>query len=242
MLVALIADIHGNLTAFEAVIADFGSPDEVWCLGDTVGFGPDPDECVERLRGLNPVCVAGNHDWAVIGKLSTEGFNADAASSVAWTSLNISQSTRDYLLSLPTNLRRNNLTLVHGSPRDPINEYLFHPAVAVTTLDHLTTKHCLVAHTHVPAVFYLNPAARRADVTHPAPGEEIAMNGDRLVINPGSVGQPRDGIPDARYIILDTDKDTFSYRRVPYDVARTQEKMGRYGLPARLAYRIAAGV
>ena len=242
MRVALISDIHGNLEAFDAVIADFGVVDEVWCTGDLVGYGANPNECVERIQGFKHICVAGNHDWAAIGKLSTEGFNPLAASAITWTTLNMSGGTRTYLESLPTSLQRGDITLVHGSPRDHIREYLFHPYVAISTLGYLETQHCVVGHTHVAAVFYLNPPARRADITHPTPEELLSFTQDRMVINPGSVGQPRDGIPDARYILLDTDAATFSYRRVPYDIATTQSKMQQAGLPERLWYRLASGV
>ena len=242
MRVALISDVHGNLDAFDAVIADFGVVDEVWSLGDLVGYGPNPNECVERIHRFKHICVAGNHDWAAIGKLSTEGFNPLAASAIAWTSTNMSADTRTYLESLPTSLRQEDLTLVHGSPRDHVHEYLFHPYLAVSTLAYLDTQHCLVGHTHVAAVFYLNPPARRADLAHPAPGEVLSFTQDRMIINPGSVGQPRDGIPDARYILLDTEAATFCYRRVSYDIAATQAKMQQAGLPERLSYRLASGV
>ncbi|MEA3459769.1 MAG: metallophosphoesterase family protein, partial [Chloroflexota bacterium] len=181
----VISDIHSNLAAFEAVLADAGEYDKVWCLGDLVGYGPRPNECIERLRQLDHVCVAGNHDWAAIGKLDLEDFNADARRACLWTRKTLSPENWKFLESLPERLEFPDLdfTLVHGSPRHPIWEYILSPFTAEANFAHFDTRFCLVGHTHVPTVFRQRPWD---------PGElsnPLHLGEERLIINPGSVGQ-----------------------------------------------------
>ena len=240
MRVAIIADIHSNLSAFEAVVADFGGVDEVWCLGDVVGYGPDPNECIRLLRRFPQVCVAGNHDWAAVGKLSAEDFNPDARAAAAWTSTQLSAGSWQFLRTLPTRLDRERCTLVHGSPRDPIGEYVLLAWQAAGCLADIATRCCLVGHSHVPLLFEeTSSGVQYVDPDYTAPQY---LDTSRWVINPGSVGQPRDGNPDASYVLLETGARRLEFRRVPYDVAATQARMKAAGLPPRLWQRLSYGL
>ncbi len=241
MRVAVISDVHSNLTALEAVVADFGAVDEVWCLGDVVGYGPDPNECIRLLRQLpNFSCVAGNHDWACIGKLSTDDFNPAARAAAAWTAAQLTAASRDFLLALPTRLERADYTLVHGSPRDPILEYLLSVWQAAECFAAFATRCCFVGHSHVPLIFEQTPTgARYVDPDYGAP---VEAGSARLIVNPGSVGQPRDRDPAASYLLLDPGAGRIEYRRVPYDVAATQARMRAAGLPDRLWQRLSYGI
>jgi predicted phosphodiesterase len=247
----IISDIHSNLAAFEAVLADAGSFDKVWCLGDVVGYGPDPNECVERLRDLPHVCVVGNHDWAAMGNMDTEDFNPDAKKACLWTREQLSPSNLEYLATLPKRLVEGEFTLVHGSPRQPIWEYILNPSIAHANFEHFDTRCCFVGHTHVPVV-YRGPASGGPDLGHnPNQArageneEELAVGERRLIINPGSVGQPRDGDPRASYVILDSDPERNSlnleYHRISYPVETTQKKMAEEDLPVRLIMRLSYG-
>ena len=146
MRVAVVSDIHSNLAAFEAIIADFGEVDEVWCIGDVVGYGPDPNECVRRLRGFPHICVAGNHDWASVGKVSADVFNSDARAAATWTGEQLTAASRDYLRGLPPRVEREGWTIVHGSPRDPIWEYVLRTWQASACFGMFTTPGCFIGH------------------------------------------------------------------------------------------------
>jgi diadenosine tetraphosphatase ApaH/serine/threonine PP2A family protein phosphatase len=240
--VGVISDVHGNLDALEAVLAAIGSVDQVWCLGDIVGYGPEPNEVVARLAALDHLAVAGNHDWAAVGKLGVEEFNPYAAEAVRWTRRQLAPETLAYLTGLPNRARSGDFTLVHGSPRDPIWEYVLSAPVAGACFGAFDGPFCLVGHTHVPSIFLRGEdgevRAHRivddADVSLDDPST-------RTILNAGSVGQPRDDDPRASCLILDTERLTASWRRVAYPIGRTQEKMGRAGLPARLIDRLSAG-
>ncbi len=257
MRVAVISDIHSNLAALRAVLADAGDVDETWCLGDLVGYGPQPNECIATLRTREPrlLCVAGNHDHAVIGKLDRSDFNADAADAVLWTQEQLTSDNRDYLQSLPERLESSGFLLVHGSPLHPIWEYVVSRSTARENLIALRTHGwpsvCLLGHSHLPLIFIA--AATESDmpaVEYPEAGTPLSLDERRHLINPGSVGQPRDGNPAASYIILDTASRQVTYRRVPYNVAATQQLMrdsrstatGRGRLSDRLINRLAHGV
>lgn len=239
----IIADVHANLAAFEAVLADAGSFDKVWCLGDMVGYGPDPNECVERLRDLPHICVAGNHDWAALDKLDIEDFNPDAQQACRWTREHLSPLNLEYLKTLPETIVADGFTLVHGSPRHPIWEYILTPSTAKANFEHFNTNFCFVGHTHVPIIYRYHPENphRACDILLPPLGVRLALGENRLIINPGSVGQPRDGDPRASYAILDSDELTLEYRRVPYPIDITQTKMMQKGLPVRLIIRLGYG-
>jgi len=236
----IISDIHANLAAFEAVLADAGSFDKVWCLGDVVGYGPDPNECVERLRALPHVCVVGNHDWAALGKLDIEDFNPDAQRACRWTRKQLSPSNLEYLETLPKSLVEGVFTLVHGSPHHPIWEYILNSSIAQANFEHFDTRFCLVGHTHVPIIYRDNPN-QGCETVIPSYDDPLALGEDRLIINPGSVGQPRDGDPRASYAVLDPDELTLEYRRISYPVETTQARMVEKGLPVRLIMRLAYG-
>ncbi len=241
----LISDIHANLVAFETVLKDAeGLYDKVWCLGDMVGYGPDPNECVELLLTLDHLCIAGNHDWAVLGKLDVDDFNPDARFASLWTRERLTDAVRDYLDNLPVAIIEEEIyTLVHGSPRHPIWEYILYPAVAQPNFKHFNTPYCFVGHTHSPIIF--QEADESNGICHVIEpefnGGSMVLGQHRLIINPGSVGQPRDGDARAAYGILDIETNSFEHRRVAYPVNATQEKMKEQNFPARLWNRLAFG-
>lgn len=240
MRILVISDIHGNLTALDAVLADAGDVDSVWCLGDLVGYGPDPDECVTRIRNLpNLVCLLGNHDAAVLGKLDQEAFNREAIISVVWTREKLSQTNQDFLQSLNTRLEINGVTLSHGSPRNPIWEYLLDLNTVLTNFSFFRTKICLVGHTHIP-ILYTHNGNGTVDWSVPQPGFPLTITG-RAILNPGSVGQPRDRDPRAAYAIFTLEENKWEARRVLYDVATVQQRIKAAGLPLRHATRLIDG-
>jgi len=241
---AIIADIHSNLAAFTAVLVDIerrGEAEEVWCLGDIVGYGPDPHQCIELLRQTNHVCVAGNHDWAAIGKIDTSEFNPDAAAACRWTAQQLTPEDIQYLKQLPLVIQKDDFTLVHGSPRDPIWEYLLSISIARENFAYFKSRFCLVGHSHVPLVFkYSGTGACSFNQFSTSIGLALAKN--RLIINPGAVGQPRDGNPRASYAIYDSETRLVRLYRVPYDISITQARMVKCNLPMRLIARLNHGV
>ena len=312
---AVLSDIHGNDDALQAVLNDINTfmieqhapLNAIWCLGDIVGYGPEPSVCVRRVREYCDRCIAGNHDWAALGKLDLEDFSEVAAESAEWTGAQLSAEERIYLRSLPETTTLGDFTLAHGSPLNPIWEYLTSSELATPSFDAFTTRYCLVGHTHLPSIFLYptaeaelptfrgsspgwrptpggggmvvgglptpvvpayssqavaeaNPtiSARRLAATlapaspdeptrlrcehlTPVPGLWVLPQGYRAIINPGSVGQPRDGDPRASYLIYD-DEIGFEFRRVAYDIATTQRKMRANGLSPRMARRLATGI
>lgn len=241
---AILADIHSNLAALEAVLVDIkerGGVDQIWCLGDIVGYGPDPGECLRLLREQELTCVAGNHDWAAVGNVSIADFNPDAAAACRWTARQLTPEQVEFLKNLPLTLICDDFTLVHGSPRDPITEYMLSVASAVINFARLTTSFCLIGHSHVPCIFEYFPETRLCQIRELVPEEPVKLNGRRLIINPGGVGQPRDGDPRAAYAIYDSQHQTVVHYRVPYDIAATQERMRRHGLPQFLIARLSFG-
>jgi predicted phosphodiesterase len=246
MRIAVISDVHSNLRALEAVLADIGPADAYWHLGDAVGYGPDPDAVVERLRGLGVVSVRGNHDDAVAGGECIRWFVADAREAAEWSRARISDTTRAWLAALPLQLTQEtpagSFTLVHGSPREPLLEYVYSRAVAREILPEVKTRHCLVGHSHIPLHFQAIGQRDSAleewqvDLRHPARLDE-----GRSILNPGGVGQPRDGDPRAAYMIIDTGLGEAAWRRVDYDIEGTQRAMHDAGLPPALAFRLSLG-
>ena len=236
--------MHSNLAALDAVLADAGSIDEVWCLGDFVGYGPDPNEVLERLRALPLKAVAGNHDYGCVGKADVALFNQDARRACEWTSTVLTDDARSYLTALDAQGVFRDIYVAHGSPRDPVWEYITNIRTAQANFGYFGTSVCLVGHTHMPIVFRWRSgvsgvAAFVADV--PEPGSDIFVGADRLIINPGSVGQPRDGVPLAAYAIYDPETKVFQFRRAAYDIGRTQARMREVGLPDRLSTRLQYG-
>ncbi len=241
MRVAVLSDIHSNLRALDAVLGSLGTVDAVWQLGDVVGYGPEPDEVVDRLRDVGAIGVAGNHDDAVCGGESMEGFNTDARIAAEWTRGRVDETTLSYLAGLPESLTPDgtDFTLVHGSPREPIWEYLVDARSARENLACFATRFCLVGHTHVPIAF--RERRGRVEVVAVDPETRLELGEDRAFLNPGSVGQPRDGDPTASYLILDTTAAHATWQRVAYDIGATQAAILAAGLPFRLARRLSYG-
>jgi len=237
----VISDIHANRTALEAVLRDAAPFDMIWCLGDLVGYGPDPNECVARIQDFEHICVAGNHDWAALGHLTLDDFNTEARIAHLWTREELTPVSQEYLQQLPVRLEQGDFTLVHGSPREPIWEYLLDLGGALINFSHFSTPFCLVGHTHLPLMFVLNEEGGRPYAMVPEIGTPIPLRRHRMILNPGSVGQPRDGDPRASYAILDTDAMTWELHRVPYPIEITQERMRARGLPRRLIARLEVG-
>ena len=242
MRVLIISDIHANLTAFETVLADARNEwDYVWCLGDVVGYGPDPNESVELLRSLPHLCLAGNHDWAALGRLDIRTFNPDARRAVDWTRDTLTLENLAYLEALPTTFVIGDYTLAHGSPREPVWEYILEPLIAALNFSHFETSYCLVGHTHQPIIYEQTDEQGDTEAIAPVYRQRIQLNGRRQIINPGSVGQPRDANPEAAYAIVDVETNQWEHRRVPYDIPAVQKRMRRYDLPERLIQRLEHG-
>jgi predicted phosphodiesterase len=239
---AVLADIHSNLEAFQAVLRDLeerGGADEIWCLGDIVGYGPDPHECIQLLRQHRCECVAGNHDWAAIGKLDTSAFNPEAAAACHWTAEALKKEDADFLAGLPPTLRLDDFTLVHGSPREPIWEYVLSAQAAKANFDCFDSRFCLIGHSHSPLLFELD--SKNSCRLEQLP-EQLSLKTDsRFIINCGSVGQPRDGDPRASYAVIDTAQESLWHCRVKYDFKVTQEKILDADLPVRLASLLSVG-
>jgi len=242
MRAAVISDIHGNLAALEAVLdaIDADAPDELWCLGDLVGYGPRPSECCEAVAARAQICLCGNHDLAVRGSIDLREFSGDAASAAAWTRTVLTTEAGAYLDSLEPEGERAGVALYHGSARDPVWEYVLSDEAAAATLARTDTALALVGHSHAALQVAFGDDDLREGGLAPA-GTELDLAGARRLLNPGSVGQPRDGDPRAAWLLLDLAAGHVSFRRVPYDIARTQAEMRAVGLPEPLALRLALG-
>lgn len=241
MRILIISDIHANLTALEAVLDDAGQVDAVWCLGDLVGYGPDPNECVQHVQQLpNLVCLIGNHDAAVAGIIDVTSFNSEARMAVIWTQSVIQPAPLQYLRELSPQTVIDSVSLAHGSPRQPIWEYLLDTRTALQNFDHFDTPFCFVGHSHMPVVFQKRDEKHTADLS--IPDIDIPLNMiPRAIYNPGSVGQPRDRDPRAAYAVFDSDQRTWNYHRVPYDIISVQKRMQSANLPQRHIQRLSAG-
>ncbi len=241
MRVLIITDVHGNEVALEAVLADAkGQYDVVWCLGDLVGYGPNPNECVERVQELpSLICLVGNHDKAALGDIDLSTFNVDARTSTEWSQSVLNDKNREYLAGLTGSVITDGFTLAHGSPREPVWEYILDSYTALANFDYFNTRTCFVGHTHTPIIYHMFESACQAYM--PSYDEELYLTEGRFIVNPGSVGQPRDGNPDAAYGILDTERNVFIHKRVPYDIAETQKRMREHELPMRLVLRLELG-
>lgn len=236
--IALLSDIHANLTALEAVLAALPPVGRLWVTGDSVGYGPDPSDVLALLRERGALIVAGNHDRAAATGEGVEIFNAYAATAVRLHRSWLSAEDRDGLAALPLTAEADGFTLCHGSLRDPIWEYVMSQGQAAASLQLARTPHCCNGHTHVPAIFRLS--AGRIAREEFAADRPVKLDG-RVMVNPGSVGQPRDNDPRSAYALLDTDAGTVTLRRVAYDVASTQRRIRARGLPDFLADRLAIG-
>lgn len=237
-----MSDIHANYTALEAVLKDAGEVDETWCLGDLVGYGPDPNAVVEEVREIeNLTCLMGNHDVAVIGRMSLETFNGDAKRSLMYHEQVLSASNMDFIKSLPTRAKvRGETTMAHGSPRDPLWEYILNGAIAAANFEYFDTPWCFVGHTHIQSIFAELDDTGRVVGEQSRPDVAIQLH-SKLILNPGSVGQPRDRNPQAAYAIFDTEARTWIPKRVSYNYAEVQERIRAARLPEKHAVRIAEG-
>lgn len=240
--IALLSDVHGNLVALEAVLAAIGPADELWVMGDTAGYGPDPSDVLALLRERGARMVAGNHDLAVGTGQGLDAFNAVAAEAARIHRGWLSSIERDTLAALPLTLAIADqplaFTLCHGSLRDPVWEYVISARQAQATLRLASTPHVCNGHTHVPALYRMD--GDRVAASSFVVGAAIPLAG-RMLVNPGSVGQPRDGDARAAYAVLDTDGGTITFGRASYDVGETQKRMRSRGLPGFLADRLAVG-
>lgn len=242
MKVAVVSDIHSNLQAFEAVleaVAD-SDADELWCLGDIVGYGANPDACVELVRRHVAVCLAGNHDIAVAGELSLEEFTRGASLAAEWTRETIEPANLSFLSGLSPQGEESGMGIYHASPRDPVWEYVLSALLAELCLDAQSRRVCLIGHSHVASSFVRN-AGETATGEPRREGVELDISTGEWLLNPGSVGQPRDGDPRAAWMLLDLDEQTASYRRTAYDVARAAAAIRAARLPDSLAERLEYG-
>ena len=242
MRVAIATDIHGNRHAFEAVIdaAERDGAEELWCLGDLVGYGGDPDASVELARRHCSVCLAGNHDLAVVDVLSLEDFSRGAALAATWTRDVIAPETREFLLSLKPEGSAQGVGLFHASPRDPIWEYVLSGLTAELCFDVTDFRVSLIGHSHVALSFDRQEGSPASGTTRKE-GTELDVGTGQWLINPGSTGQPRDGDPRAAWLLLDTDRWTATYRRAEYDIAGAQAAIRAANLPDSLAERLQHG-
>jgi diadenosine tetraphosphatase ApaH/serine/threonine PP2A family protein phosphatase len=216
--------------------------DAVWCLGDVVGYGPAPNECVARVRGLNALTLCGNHDLAALGKVPLSEFREGARLALVWTQTVLTRESREWLASCVSTqtLPQYNLTLVHASPREPVWEYIETPETAVENFPFFDSSFCFFGHTHRPISYRLRVAERILRVEY-LPERKPYLLQPKLLLNPGSIGQPRDGDPRAAYAIFDTDAGHLTHYRVEYDISATQRAMTEAGLPPRLVERLAHG-
>jgi diadenosine tetraphosphatase ApaH/serine/threonine PP2A family protein phosphatase len=242
MQVAIVSDIHGNRHAFEAVLADIArSPaSEVWCLGDVVGYGADPNDCCVLARRHASLCLAGNHDLAVTGELSLEEFSRGAALAARWTQEVIDPDHLEWLRSLEPKTRDGGVGLYHASPRDPVWEYVLSALLAELCLDTTPDRVNLVGHSHV-ALSFVRPEGEPATGEARRGGDELDISAGEWLLNPGSVGQPRDGDARGAWLLLDTSAWTASWRRVEYDVAGAAAAIRAARLPDSLAERLGYG-
>ena len=215
--------------------------DEIWCLGDLVGYGPDPNECCALVAERAALSLIGNHDLAVLGRLDIEDFSPDAARSARWTATQLSEASRSFLETLEPTAVRDDVGLYHGSPRDPVWEYVLSPEAALAALADAPERIVLVGHSHVALALGLRGRELDGDLA-PAGTEVTFAAGERWLLNPGSVGQPRDGDPRAAYLVLDIEAARGSFRRVHYPLDRTQVAIREAGLPETLASRLEHGV
>jgi len=240
MRIVLLSDIHSNESAMRAVLDALPAHDQVWCLGDTIGYGPNPNECLAEMRERAQHVLTGNHDLASLGAISLATFNPLARKANEWNNQQLADDLRAYLVERPARIDLPEATLAHASPRDPVWEYVLDKVAAKENLAHFTAPICFIGHSHVPLVFA--HSADRTEFHHAEDGDVLELKPDsRYIVNPGSVGQPRDSDPRASFAVWDTDAHTVTFHRVQYDVAETQRRMREAKLPSALAERLAVG-
>jgi diadenosine tetraphosphatase ApaH/serine/threonine PP2A family protein phosphatase len=249
MRLALLSDIHSNLPALEAVLAEIESAtvDEAWCLGDVVGYGAEPDECATLVRERCSVCLVGNHDLAALEQLDISTFSPAAAEAVRWTRERMTDETREYLAGLEPADESREVGLYHASPRDPIWEYVLWPDQAAECIRAQARRVSFVGHSHVALFFALPETGAQAGKASDARGAQagagtsLEIRRGRWLINPGSVGQPRDGDPRAAWLELDTEAWQATFHRVAYDIDRAADAIVATDLPEHLARRLYVG-
>jgi diadenosine tetraphosphatase ApaH/serine/threonine PP2A family protein phosphatase len=239
MRVAVISDVHANFHALTAVLRaiDGEHVDAIWCLGDTVGYGARPNECCETVQERADLCLIGNHDLVALGELSVSDFNDEAAAAATWTSEALTPASETFLRRLESQAEADGAQLFHASARDPVWEYVLTAEAARATLE-LTSAPVVLGHSHVALALTLDHGDVLGGV---APGGAQLELAGRWLLNPGSVGQPRDGDPRAAWLLLDLDRNVADFRRVPYPIDQSQAEIRRAGLPALLAERLARG-
>jgi len=242
MRIAILSDIHANLPALEAVIADIGAaePDETWCLGDVVGYGAQPDDCAALAAECCQLCLVGNHDLAVIGELDLDTFSHAAAAAAEWTQNNSSEQTLAFLRGLEPQDTTREVSLYHASPRDPVWEYVLWPDQAAECMQVQASRVSFVGHSHV-ALYFSDAPDGEVRGTQAGADTELDIGEGSWLINPGSVGQPRDGDARAAWLELDTDEWRVTYHRVEYEIDRAASAIEAAGLPAALARRLYVG-
>jgi predicted phosphodiesterase len=237
----LISDIHGNIEALEAVLAALKEHevDQILCLGDVIGYGPNPNECVQLIRQHAAICLIGNHDEASLGRVDLELFNSMARQAIEWTTESLTEESTAFLRQLTYSRSYDDFMIVHASPDEPTRwNYILNLEDAAQSFEAFQEQICFIGHSHTPWVIHLQPDGRMR-VRHDYP---LAFEDDsRYLINIGSVGQPRDRNPDSAFGVLDTEQRQYYLTRVPYDVAKTQKKIRETGLPSFLADRLATG-
>ena len=243
MRLGIISDIHSNLPALEAVLAevDGSGVDELWCLGDVVGYGAQPDDCSKLVSERCALSLVGNHDLAVLDDIEVSAFSPSAAEAVTWTKGHASPETLEFLRGLEPADESREVALYHASPRDPVWEYVLWADQAEECLEVQSARVSLIGHSHV-ALFFVDPDGdSEVRGGHAEPGTKLEIGEGRWLINPGSVGQPRDGDPRAAWMVLDTEDWTTTYRRTPYDIDRAAEGIAEAELPEHLGARLYVG-
>jgi predicted phosphodiesterase len=237
----VISDIHANITALEAVLEDAGTIDAVWCLGDVVGYGPSPNDCIALLKQQpNLTCILGNHDAAALNMLELDSFNPEARTSVEWMQTQLSSDSLYFLHELPETAIIDQVTLSHGSPRYPVFEYLLDTRSATENFEYFDTDFCFVGHSHLPVAFTYQKNEYMASLSVPPVNQSIGLK-PRTIVNPGSVGQPRDRDPRAAYAIFESETAQWKHQRVEYDIKKVQKLMREANLPQRHIIRLAEG-
>jgi len=238
----IISDIHANLPALNAVLAAAEPFDRVWCLGDIIGYGPDPNGCIEKIRGLpNLQCVKGNHDAAILGEIDINAFNSEARKSLEWLVNKLKPKNKQWLGTLEERLTIDDFTIAHGSPRNPVWEYILDIESARENMSHFETQYCLVGHSHFPCVFQMGEDSTQLPELMLMPIDEPFTLENKSIVNPGSVGQPRDRDPRSSYLIYDNEENQWSYHRVEYNVLKVQKRILAAELPKRHASRLSEG-